>query len=256
MAATTFAPSGELDEPALRQLLRRIIDWGIGLYLCSGGSGEGHTLSQDEMRRIYEIGVDEGRGKVPVHANPPERHTAADTYALARLAAEAGVDVVHIYTLAGWHGMKPTAAELDGYYDYVLDRLDHPVAIAVNHTMGYIPKASQMAAICRRHPQIVAVKLTGVQDTYLIEVKDAIDRQMSYYVQPQGSLNAFALGADGVFGSEANVIPQTYRQYLDCWLDRDFDGLGAAYRHLRRFNEYVNRWGPSNPRWLKMCLRC
>ena len=174
---------------------------------------------------------------------------------LAKIAADAGIEVVHLYTLAGWHGMKPTPAELDAYYDDVLGKLDHPVAIAVNHTMGYIPKASQMAAICKRHAQIVAVKLTGVQDTYLIDVKEAIDRKMSYYVQPQGSLNAFILGADGVFGSEANIIPKTYRSYLDCWLQRDFDGLGKAYRHLRHFNDYVNRWGPSNPRWLKMCLR-
>ena len=57
------------------------------------------------------------------------------------------------------------------------------------------------------------------------------------------------------FGSEANIIPKTCRGYLDGWLRRDFDDLGRAYRHLRHFNAYVNRWGPSNPRWLKMCLR-
>ena len=255
MSATPFTPSGALDEPMLRTFLRRIIPHNLGLYLCSGGSGEGHALTHDEMRRVYEIGVEECRGKVPFHANPPERHTVKETITLAKIAMDAGIEVIHMYTLAGWHGMKPTPNELDLYYDEVLDKIQHPVAIAVNHSMGYIPKASQMAAIANRHPQVVAVKLTGVQDTYLIDVQDLIKRKMSYYVQPQGSMNAFALGADGVFGSESNIIPRTYAAYRDCWNKGDIKGAGEAYRAVRKFNDFVNRWGPSNPRWLKMAMR-
>ena len=255
MAATTFHPDGSLDEASFRVFLRNIIDCGLGLYLGSGGSGEGHALSHQDMRRIYEIGVEECRGKVPVHANPPEHHTIAKTCEVAQIAVDAGIDVVHLYTLAGLHGMKPTERELDNYYDRVLERITHPVAIAVNHTMGYIPKASQMAAIARRHQNVCAVKLTGVQDTYLIDVKAAIDRPMSYYVQPQGSQNTFALGADGVFGSEANIIPKTYRRYRDLSVEGRSKEAGIAYSELRRFNAFVNRWGPSNPRWLKMAMR-
>jgi 4-hydroxy-tetrahydrodipicolinate synthase len=255
MTATPFAADGALDEAALRSFLDRIIACDLGIYLGSGGSGEGHALSHDEMRRIYEIGAEAAHGKVAFHANPPEQHTVKQTIALARIAVEAGIEVVHMYTLAGWHGMKPTPDELDRYFDDVLDKIQHPVAIAVNHTMGYIPTAAQIAAIARRHQQIVAVKLTGVQDTYLIDVKALIDRPMSYYVQPQGSLNALLLGADGIFGSEGNVIPKTYRSYLDHYLSGDTAALGRAYSDLRSFNQFVNRWGPSNPRWLKMAMR-
>ena len=64
--ATTFTPDGELDEDALRQFLQRFVNAKLGIYLASGGSGEGHALSLDEIRRVYEIGVEVCRGKVAV----------------------------------------------------------------------------------------------------------------------------------------------------------------------------------------------
>ena len=56
MSVTPFKPNGDLDEDALRLLLRRQIDARLGVLLCSGGEGEGHALEPDEARRVYEIG--------------------------------------------------------------------------------------------------------------------------------------------------------------------------------------------------------
>jgi dihydrodipicolinate synthase/N-acetylneuraminate lyase len=55
--ATTFDAEGRLDENAFRQYLQRFVENRIGVYLASGGSGEGHVLSIDELRRVYAIGV-------------------------------------------------------------------------------------------------------------------------------------------------------------------------------------------------------
>ena len=79
MSATTFAPSGELDEAAFRLWLRRFRDVKIGVYVGSGGNGEGHALTPRELDRVYRIAVEELKGKVPVHANLPEEHTALQT---------------------------------------------------------------------------------------------------------------------------------------------------------------------------------
>ena len=45
--ATTFTKSKELDEEAFRKFLQRLVDAKLGVYLASGGSGEGHDLSRD-----------------------------------------------------------------------------------------------------------------------------------------------------------------------------------------------------------------
>src|SRR5258707_11935140 len=56
------------------------------------------------------------------------------------------------------HGYVPTEAELVGYFDDVLAAIRHRVVIAVNPTMGYIPRPRVIPEICRRPEQILAVR--------------------------------------------------------------------------------------------------
>ena len=65
-----------IDEEAFRIWLQRFVQNKIGVYLGSGGGGESHALTWPELQRIYEIGVEECKGKIPVYANPPEQYTA------------------------------------------------------------------------------------------------------------------------------------------------------------------------------------
>jgi 4-hydroxy-tetrahydrodipicolinate synthase len=255
MVATPFTKTGAVDEAAFRQLLARLIDSRLGIYVGSGGSGEGHALRPDELRRIYEIAVEEARGRVPVHANPPEQHTARGTRDQVRIAAEAGIEVVHMYTLAGWHGMKPTDSELLSYFEDVFAEIKCPIALAVNPTMGYTPKASLVAEVCRKYPQIVTIKLTSVPDTYHIELRDALGSEMSFHVTVVNSMVGMMLGADGVFGSESNFIPRTYRRYQELFEAKSFDEMAVVYAQIRRLGQHVTKWGPSNPRWLKMGMK-
>src|SRR6516164_9624516 len=104
--ATPFGLDGSLDESGLRTFLQRFIENRIGVVLGSSGTGEGYSLRPEELRRLFEIGVEECRGKVPVYANPPDQHTARITNELAEIAIGAGVDRLIVFPLAGWHGMK------------------------------------------------------------------------------------------------------------------------------------------------------
>src|SRR5688572_21610537 len=72
--ATPFAKDGSIDEEALRAFLQRFIKSKIGVYLGSAGGGETHALTREEIGRIYEIGLEECKGKIPVYANPPEQY--------------------------------------------------------------------------------------------------------------------------------------------------------------------------------------
>jgi dihydrodipicolinate synthase/N-acetylneuraminate lyase len=190
-----------------------------------------------------------------VHANLPEQHTAAATRAHVQAAVDAGIEVIHLYTLEGRHGMRPTESELAAYFDTVLAPVDRPVALAVNTTLGYAPKPSAVAEICRRNQQIVAIRMSNLPDIYMIELQQLIARQMHYFVMLPGSLNALVMGANGVFGVEANILPKTFRRYLDQYEAGDMQGLAGTYADLARFNEYVKKWNPSTPRWLKMSMQ-
>ena len=59
VSLTPFTEDGDLDEPGLRAHLRRLGVAGIGVYLAGSGSGEGYTLTRDERRRVFDVGVEE-----------------------------------------------------------------------------------------------------------------------------------------------------------------------------------------------------
>jgi 4-hydroxy-tetrahydrodipicolinate synthase len=252
--ATTFDQAKNLDEGALAAFLGRLADAGLGFYLGSGGSGEGHALSLDELERVYRVGVSVAGGKVQANANLPEQHTVANTVAQAEVAVRAGVDVINVYGPTGWHGYRPTDAELLAYYDDVLGQVRHPVAVAPNPIIGYTPSAELTARICDRHHQVVAVNLAGLSDNYFIRLKDALRREVDVYVPYRSSWHTLRAGAAGLLGAEANIIPQTFRRYLDAYAAGDDDGLTESYAELVRFSDYVQRWHTTSPRWLKMSM--
>ena len=228
----------------------------IGVYLGSGGGGESHALTWHELQRIYEIGVAECKGKIPIYANPPEQYTARATRQYIRQAIECGVDLASIYGLSMRHGMKPTDYELRLYFKEVLSDLKHPISLAVNQPiMGYMPKPALIADVCNEHPQVVAINLSHGSDGFFVQLKDRLKRDMPIYVHLGGSLNKLTMGARGIFGTEANLIPKTQSAYLDAYERRDFDELGRVYAQLVRFNDYVGQWYPSVARAIKMGMR-
>lgn len=254
-SASTFAPGGGFDEAAHRQFLQQFIEARLGIYVGSAGSGEGLAMTADELRRMYRSAVAECKGKIPVNANPPEAHTARMAIEHSQLAADAGIEVVNIYGPAGWHGYTPTDAEFLAYYDQVFAAFRHPTAIAPNPLMGYTPSPSLIAKVADRHGQVVAINLAGQGDAYFIELKNALKRKVDIYVPYNGSMEALALGATGLLGAEANIVPNTFRRYLDCYSAGDIKGAAGVYGDLHRLTHYLKPWHHGSPKWIKMFMK-
>jgi dihydrodipicolinate synthase/N-acetylneuraminate lyase len=253
--ATVLAAGGGIDEAAMRHYLQRFVDAEIGMYLGSAGSGEGNALSTEELRRVYEIGVSVGKGKVQVNANPPEAQSIQVTHGHSMLAIGAGIEMVNIYGPTGWHSFKPTEMEFLMFFDDVLAGQSYRVALAPNPTMGYTPKPEWIAAITNKYAQVDAINLVGLGDDYLIELQRLIKRPVDYNVPLTGSMNMLAMGASGVIGGDFNLLPATLRRYLDLFAAKRFDEISEVYVQLKRFNQYTARWNSSNPRWIKMAMK-
>jgi len=253
--ATTFTRNGAFDEDAFRRYLQRFIDTRTGVYLGSGGIGEGHTLTWDELRQVYLTGVATCKGKIPVYVNVLEQLTARDVIRYARLAVECGAEALNFYAAEGRHEFKPTDRELEIWLDTVLSAVDHPTVLAAQPVVGYPVKARILAAACRRHPHVFAVNLTGVPDAYFLELRELIDREMKYYVPVTGSLNVLVLGASGLLGGDINIIPGTYRRYIDLFAEGRLEELGRVYADIKRYLAFMAPWNPAPTRWIKMAMQ-
>ena len=251
---TTFSSTKALDTIALRASLQRFVDQRITVFLASGGSGEGNSLSRDELRELYRVGVETYRGVLPVYANLPEVGSADRAVELAQLAIDCGVDAVNLYGPASLHGYRPTDAELTAYYERLLAAIRHPTIVAPNPIHGYTPNVSVIADICNRHSQVIGVNLIGLEgDAYFLALMDQLKRSIDINVPVPGSLSMLALGARGVISPLANILPRTVRDYVDAYERGDMLASGRAYADIERLNRFVR--GYAGPRWQKMAMR-
>jgi dihydrodipicolinate synthase/N-acetylneuraminate lyase len=250
--AVTFSKSGAFDDDAYRHFLQRFVDANIGVYI---GALEGHVMTRDELKRAYRIGVEVCKGKVPVNGNPPERHSPKEFLESVLDAVDAGVEIVNIYGPAGWHGYQPTDAELRAYFDSILSKVRHPVALAPLPIIGYTPKPELIAELCCKYRHVVAVNLAGMaNDSYFLRIKNGLDRDVPINVPWPGSLNTLGLGAAGLLAVEANVIPKTFRRYVDLYESGNVEELSRVYADLMRFNQYVLTAWQHHTRWIKITL--
>lgn len=257
MMATPFRDDGALDLDGYAALLENMCAANIGVYLGSGGAGEGHALSVAELRDVYSVGVQVCKGRVPVAANPREPRTAADMLDLATAAATAGVDLVQLYSLDAGHGMKPTAAELERYYTFLLDRLDHPTAISVHMYYAYPVTPTLLADLCGQYPQVEAINVI-MPTPYFLEVREAlasVPRDIRLYTSMMTMVEGLYAGSSGVQAAEPNIIPFSMRRLVDSVLTGDLATAGELFPFVYDVMRVCSRWAPSTARWLKMALK-
>lgn len=255
MLATTFDARGGIDEHALRANVDRMVAAGNGIYLGSGGAGEGHALSMDEFDLVYRAGVEQCAGRVPVYANPPEPRTADGFIRTALRAVKAGVDVVQCYQLDAGHGMRPTLAEQTAYYTEILREIRHPIALSLHTGSGYLPPVELLSDLAGEFPQLTAINIIGLPTSYFVSVRDALPAGVKLYTRLADAMTGLALGASGTLSAENNLIPHLCAAVLGRWARGDIDGAAIALAEVMRVSNIVNRWAPSTARWVKMGMR-
>jgi 4-hydroxy-tetrahydrodipicolinate synthase len=242
---TPFDQRGDLDESGLRVQLRRMADAGLGVYLGGGGSGEGYVLTDREVDRILEIGVDELGGRGPsVRAMGVEPRSADEAIALGRRAAAIGVDGVQVYSLDMGHGRKPRADEMRAYFSAVLSALDVPAYISTHHYSGQLIPVDLVVELIDQFPLLRGINCSTPDARYLVELSAAVAGRIELHVGgPEQALTALALGGNGYLISEANLAPRLCAAVTTRWAAGDLAGAADAFRVVMELFVDVQRHG-------------
>ncbi|MDP4010359.1 MAG: 4-hydroxy-tetrahydrodipicolinate synthase [Candidatus Spechtbacteria bacterium] len=245
---TPFKNDGSLDEGAFRGLVKRQIDAGITGIVPAGTTGESPTLSLAEMKRIYEIAVEEAKGKAMVMAGTGSNSTA-HALEYTKAAIEAGADCCLVVTP---YYNKPTPNGLKAHFRAIAD-LGLPVIIynikgrtALNIETDTMMKLAE-------HPNIVGVKEASGD---IEQIRDVITRRPNDFTVLGGDDNmTFRLmeaGGDGVVSVASNIVPGKIVQMVNYALDGNFEEAGNIDSELQEM--FAKIFVETNPIPVKYCL--
>jgi 4-hydroxy-tetrahydrodipicolinate synthase len=201
---TPFTKGGDLDEGALRRLVRRQVEGGIDVLVPCGTTGESATLSADEQARVIAITVEEAAGRVPVLAGAGSNDTRAAVDKAKRAAALGAQGVLSV----GPYYNKPNPDGFYGHFAAVADACPVPVVYynVPGRTGSNIDVKTQLRLA--QHPNIVGVKEASGSLPQVMELLR--DRPAGFEVlsgDDAYTLAFMAHGAEGVISVAANQVP-------------------------------------------------
>lgn len=225
---TPFTRSGEVDEAALRRLVRRQIDGGIHFLCPCGTTGEAPTLSDAERLRVVEIVVEEAGGRVPVLAGAGGYNTQ-EVIALAREMERIGAN--GLLSVTPYYN-KPTPEGLYQHYLAIADSTALPLIVynvpGRTGTNIDVPTLQRLAPI----PNIVGVKEASGNMAQMCDVCSGVPSDFIVLSGDDGlALPLMAVGGRGVISVASNQAPSDMVQMVEAAERNDF--AAARTIHVR-----------------------
>ena len=231
---TPFTPSGELDEAALRRLVRRQVEAKIDVLVPCGTTGEAATMTAAEQERVVAITVEEAGGRVPVLAGAGSNDTRV---AVERSRAMAALGADGILSVGPYYN-KPTPDGFLRHFGAVAEASPKPVVVynVPGRTGSNIDTKTQLKLA--EHANIVAVKEASGNLTQVMDILR--DRPRGFEVLSGDDANTLAfmaLGGEGVISVAANQIPGPMHELTAACARGDWaEARRIHYRYLRLMN--------------------
>ena len=199
-----------VDEDSLRNFIDWQIEEGSNALVPCGTTGEAPTLSNPEQYRVFEIVVEQAKGRVPVIAGCGSNSTATCLEHL-KAAKDAGADAALVVT--GYYN-KPSQAGLLANFRAVAEASELPIIVynVPGRTIVDI-KAETMAEIARL-PNIVGVKdATGDLGRVTAHRLLCGEKFCQLSGNDETALGYNAMGGVGCISVSANVAPRLCAEF-------------------------------------------
>jgi len=245
---TPFTRSGDVDEAALRALVRRQVKEGIDVLVPCGTTGEAVTLTDAEQKRVVAITLEEAGGK-PVVAGAGSN----DTRVAVQKAREMAALGAHGILSVGTYYNKPTPEGFFRHFSAVADAVGVPVVIYnVPGRTGSNIDARTLLRLAA-HPNITAVKEASGSLAQVMEILR--DRPEGFEVlsgDDSFTLSFMAHGGEGVISVVANQVPGPMHELCARAAAGDFAGARAIHNRLLKLMNL--NFVESNPTPVKTSL--
>lgn len=209
---TPFTADGVLDEKSLRGTARFMLGQGVHGLVAGGSSGEGYTLTTDELVRITEIAAEEIDGKVPLVAGVIANSTRD---AIAKVRAVQGLGISALQITPSHYIYKTDEESMLRHFREIAAETDIPILIYNVIPWNYLSPALLLRAM-HEIPGVVGVKqsagdLKALADLMIgAQPGDRIFAAVDSLLYP-----CMTLGAHGVISILTTAVPGVVVQLWD-----------------------------------------
>ncbi|HLC35427.1 MAG TPA: 4-hydroxy-tetrahydrodipicolinate synthase [Anaerolineales bacterium] len=226
---TPLTAEDKINEKALRGLTNYLIEGGVHGVFATGSQGEFWALTPDEKQRVWEVVVDETRGRVPVYAGTVGV-TTRETIALTRLAEKCKVDAVSILTP---YFITPTDDQLFDHYKAVAEATSLPILLYTNPARTNVKLSPGLVARLSKVPNIVGIKDSSgdleLSAEYMRVAPPPFNVLMGRDTLIYGAL---LYGAMGAIAATGNVAPALVASIYNKFKAGDLAGARQAQADL------------------------
>jgi 4-hydroxy-tetrahydrodipicolinate synthase len=243
-----------VDEPALRQSVRRLIEAGVHGLFVGGSAGEGPLLADREWRRLMEIVWDENAGRLPILGGVQDASTRKVIDKVVRLR-EIGyrfyvvTPTFYISAKAGSEQLRLFEACRESAGDMELIAYNIPqVTNGAQINVETFCEAARRGWV--RHCKESSGDLKFLSRLVTEGSKVGLRVLMG---DERTAADGLRAGAAGLVNLCANIEPETYIRLYDASVRGDQSAMNRAQERINRIVEEVVLTGPcfvSGPKYV------
>jgi len=259
---TPFDESDEVDEKGLRAVVRFMLEAGVhGLAVC-GSTGEGHTLSPDETRRITETAAEEVNTHIArLHACTPARTTLpivvgiianSTRQALQHARAVRDLPVAALMVTPPHYLFTPSEAEMFAYFRSIAEETGLPVLVYNVVPWAYL-SADALVKLMTETPNVIGVKQSA-GDLHVLAwlLANLPEGKVVLTAVDDLLYPSFLLGAHGAIAGICTAAPKLSVQLWDAVKAGDHEKAVECHLRLLRLWQFLH--APNFPARVKAAL--
>jgi len=201
---TPFTADGEIDEAAFRAQVRFMLQKGVHGVCVGGSTGEGHTLSTEELTRLVAISCEEVDGAVPVVAGIIVNSTRD---AIAKARAMAHLPVAALQVTPVHYVFKPDEDATLAHFRTLASETRMPIVIYNVVPWNYL-SPSLLVRIMKEIDSVIGVKQSAGDLKLMADLlNEQVPGKLVFTAVDALLYPSFALGAHGTIAANPAAVP-------------------------------------------------
>ena len=216
---TPFDKNGDINFPALKEIVEFQVENGTDCICACGTTGEASTMNDKEHLSVIEFIVNTVDGRIPVIAGTGSNDTRHGLE-LCKNACALGVDGLLVVTP---YYNKTSQRGLIHHYTTLADSVDRPIIIYNGPGRTGCNVAPATLKTLSEHPNIAGIKEASGNMAQVVEMMSLCADKIDFYSgNDEINIPIMAMGGSGAISVLANVAPAQTHKMLKFALDGDY----------------------------------